>query len=88
MILLVSFCHFVLVVNMYYIQKSCQEDRGIYTNSERFLLFDKDRLERLEQTLKNFCCLLSLEKQHGTNYEQVVSDMENRDMHCKFLHRL
>ena len=89
MILLAILCRFVLVVDMYYIQKSCQEDRGIYTNCQRFLLFDKERLTpELEQTLKNFCCLLSLGKRHGGNYEQVVSDIENRDTHCKFLHWL
>ena len=45
------------------VEKSCQEDCGIYANCLR-LLFDKERLtHEFEQTLKNFCCLLELEKQ-------------------------
>ena len=84
--MLAILCRFVLVVHMYCMQKSCQEDRGIYANCQRFLLFEKERLTpELEQTVKNFCYLLSLEKQHGANYEQFVSDIENRDTYCKFL---
>ena len=45
------------------VQKSCQEDCGIYTNCLT-LLFYKERLtHEFEQTLKNFCCFLELEKQ-------------------------
>ena len=68
MILLAILSRFVLVVDSMYVQKLCQENRGIYANCQRLLLFDKERptLE-FEQTHKNFCCLLNLEKQHGAN---------------------
>ena len=54
----------VVVDSMY--RNRVREDRGIYANCQRLLLFDKERpTHEFEQTLKNFCCLLNLEKQHG-----------------------
>ena len=67
MILLAILSRFVLVVDSMY--RNCQEDRGIYANCQRLLLFDKESpTHEFEQTLKNFCCLLILEKQHGANF--------------------
>ena len=65
MILLAILSRFVLVVDSMYRN---QEDHGIYANCQRLLLFDKERpTHEFEQTLKNFCCLLNLEKQYGAN---------------------
>ena len=60
-------CHvaFLLAMNTTCKVMSCQEDRGIYANGQRLMLFDKERpTHEFEQTLKNFCCLLNPEKQH------------------------
>ena len=73
------------------VQKSCQKDGGIHANCQRLLLFDEERptTHEFEQTLKNFCCLFNLEKKNMVQiYEQVVSDIENKDTHCNFLHWL
>ena len=68
MILLAILSRFVLVVGSMFVQKLCQEDRGIYANCQRLLLFDEGRpTHEFEQTLNNFCCLLNLEKQRGVN---------------------
>ena len=81
MILLAILSRFVLVVDSMYTNRV-----DIYANCQRLLLFDKERptLE-FEQTLKNFCCLLNLENNMVQIYEQVVSDIENKDTHCNFL---
>ena len=67
------------------VQKLCQENRGIYANCQRLLLFDEERpTHEFEQTLKNLCCLLNLVNNMVQIYEQVVSDIENKDTHCNF----
>ena len=54
------------------VQKSCLEDRGIYANCQRLLLFDEERpTHEFYQTLKNFCCFLNLERQHGANLSKL-----------------
>ena len=88
MILLAILCCFLLVVdNMY---RNCiRKIRGIYANCQRFLLFNKARLtDESEQTLKNFFCFPNQVKQYGANYERFISDIVNRDTHCKFLYWL
>ena len=57
MILLAILRRFVLVIDSMY------RNRGIYANCQRLLLFDEERpTHEFEETLKNFCCLLNLEK--------------------------
>ena len=78
MILLAIISRFALVVDSMY--RNRVRKIVVSTQIVRDFLIDEERAtHEFEQTLKNFCCLLIEKSNMVQIYEQIVSDIENKD---------
>ena len=88
MILLVILSRFVLAVDSMYINRVRKIVVSTQIVRDFCCLIKKDRHMNLSKLSRTFAVYLIQRNNIVQIYEQVVSDIENKDTHCKFLHWL